>query len=82
MNNWQVDLFTGLEQATNMQDVLDITMRTIKPMGFDFCGWRSMLPLPMSTKKIITLGAQEDEVTEKENSGEYLESPLSKHCAR
>ena len=81
MKNWQIDLFTGLEQATNMQDVVDHTLHIIKPFGFEYCSWRSLLPLPMATKKLITLNSYEDDISMREANGDYLDTPLSKHCA-
>lgn len=81
MNNWQVDLFTGLQSSTNMQDVLDVTLKCIKPFGFDYCSWRSLLPLPMAAKKIVTLNSYEDDIAAREAKGDYLDTPLSRHCA-
>lgn len=80
-SQWQVDLFTGLENATDMQDVLDVTLRTIKPFGFDFCGWRSKLPLPMTKKRFSILHSIEDKVSMQENDGFYDDAPVPKHCA-
>lgn len=80
-SQWQIDFFTGLENATDMQDVLDITLKTIKPFGFDFCGWRSKLPLPLSDRRFSTLRANEDKVSQQEDNGFYDEAPVPKHCA-
>ena len=80
-SQWQVDFFTGLNNAVDMQDVLDVTLKTIKPFGFDFCGWRSKLPLPLSQRKFSTLRANEDKVSEQEDNGFYDEAPVPKHCA-
>ena len=81
-SQWQIDLFTGLENAVDMQDVLDVTLKTIKPFGFDFCGWRSKLPLPLSKRRYSILHSNEDKVSEQENDGFYDEAPIPKHCAR
>ncbi|WP_414499388.1 MULTISPECIES: LuxR C-terminal-related transcriptional regulator [unclassified Zymobacter] len=81
-NQWQIDFFTGLDNAVDMQDVLDITQKTIKPFGFDFCGWRSKIPLPLSNnRRFSTLRANEDRVSEQEENGFYDEAPVAKHCA-
>lgn len=80
-SQWQIDFFTGLNNAVDMQDVLDTTLKTIKPFGFDFCGWRSKLPLPLSQRKFSTLRANEDKVSEQEDNGFYDEAPVAKHCA-
>ena len=80
-SKWQIDFFTGLNNAVNMQDVLDVALKTIKPFGFDFCGWRSKLPLPLSRRKFSTLRANEDKVSEQEDNGFYDEAPVAKHCA-
>ena len=81
-SQWQIDLFTGLENAVDMQDVLDVTLKTIKPFGFDFCGWRSKLPLPLSKRRYSILHSNEDKLSEQENDGFYDEAPAPKHCAR
>ena len=81
-SQWKIDFFTGLDNATDMQDVLDVTLRTIKPFGFDFCGWRSKLPLPMTKKRFSILHSNEDKVSMQENDGFYDEAPVPKHCAR
>lgn len=82
MNNWQVDLFNGLAQSNSMQDVLDVTMKIVKPIGFDFCGFRTLIPLPLAKPKIMTLYTAEDEVYKREKEGAYLETPMSRHCAK
>ena len=79
---WQIDFFTGLENAVDMQDVLDITLKTIKPFGFDFCGWRSKLPLPLSENRYSLLHSNEDDVSKQANSGFYDEAPVLKHCSK
>lgn len=82
MKNWQVDLFTGLEQSTCMQDVLDVALKTVKPFGFDYAGWRSELPLPLTQKKTLALNTAEDHVLEKTANGGYDEAPIPSHCSK
>ena len=82
MNNWQIDLFIGLEQATNMQDVLDATLKITKPFGFDYAGWRSEIPLPLTQKKTLALNTSEDGVIKKVANGGYDSTPVPKHCSQ
>ena len=82
MNNWQIDLFIGLEQATNMQDVLDATLKITKPFGFDYAGWRSEIPLPLTQKKTLALNTSEDAVINKTVNGEYDSAPIPSHCSQ
>ncbi len=82
MRNWQVDLFTGLERATNMQDVLGTTLRTVRDFGFDYAGWRTELPLPITQKRTLALNTSEDEVLQKVSEGGYDDSLGVKHCSR
>lgn len=82
MNNWQVDLFTGLEQSTCMQDVLDVALKIVKPFGFDYAGWRSELPLPLTQRKTLALNTAEDSVTEKISRGYYDDAPVPAHCSK
>ncbi|BBG29456.1 LuxR C-terminal-related transcriptional regulator [Zymobacter palmae] len=81
MNTLQIDLFTGLNDADSMQDVLDVALKVIKPMGFDYCGWQSQLPLPLTRPRLASLTTVEDEVDSKISSGAYLDSPLIRHCS-
>ena len=79
---WQIDFFTGLENAVDMQDVLDITLKTIKPFGFDFCGWRSKLPIPLSEHHYSILHSREDKFSLQVDSGSYDESPVRRYCSQ
>ena len=82
-SQWQIDLYNGLNNATNMQDVIDIALNAVKPLGFDFCGWRSKTPLPLSRKTNFTIHNTEDKVYQKEHEGGYDEesAPILKHCS-
>ena len=82
MNNWQIDLFTGLDKATNMQDVLDATLKIVKPFGFDYAGWRTELPLPMTQRKTLALNTAEDTIVEKVSNGYYDSAPVPAHCSK
>lgn len=82
MNNWQVDLFTGLGNASSMQDIVDVTAKVIRPIGFDYCGFRLLHPLPLSKPSLITSYTAEDDMYEKEKNGGYLETPMSVHCSQ
>ena len=79
---WQIDFFTGLENATDMQDTLDITLKTIKPFGFDFCGWRSKLPMPLAKRKFAVMNYNEDKFSAQRVKGLYDEAPVTRHCAQ
>ena len=82
MNNWQVDLFTGLQQAHNMQDVVDVALHTVRPMGFDYVFWRWDIPLPMTEKKRLGINTQDDKAMERVISGDYDNAPVPKHCSQ
>ena len=81
-SQWQIDLFTGLNNASNMQDVLDVALKIVKPIGFNSCAWRSKLPIPLSNHKFSVLHSNEDSVSKKAENGFYDESPLRKHCSK
>lgn len=81
-SQWQVDLFTGLNNAVDIQDVLDATLKIVKPLGFDYAGWRTELPIPMSKRKTLALNTSTDEVLEKVSDGGYDESQGVQHCSR
>ena len=81
-SQWQIDLFTGLDSAESMQDVLDVTLKTTSTFGFESAGWRTELPLPMSRKRTLALNTVEDDVVEKHASGGYDNAPVPLHCSR
>lgn len=72
-SQWQIDLYDGLNNAVDIQDVIDVALKTVKPLGFDFCGFRAKSPLPLSQKNSITIHNTEDKVYQKENEGGYDE---------
>lgn len=81
-SQWQIDLFTRLNDVTRLQDVLDVTLKIVKPMGFDYVGWKAMLPVPMSNQRILALNTAEDGTIEKIGNGSYDYTPVPRHCAR
>ena len=81
-SQWQIDLFTGLENAVDMQDVLDVTLKSVKPLGFDYCGWRSKLPVPLSEHRFSVLSSNEDRISELRQLGNYDDVPVVKHCSK
>lgn len=81
-SSWQIDLFTGLNNASNMQDVLDSTLKITKKFGFDYVGWKAMLPTPMSKQRILALNTAEDGALKKVANGSYDNAPIPKHCSQ
>lgn len=82
-NNWKIDLFTALDAAHSLQAVMSASLAAIQPFGFDYCGWRTDLPLPGQTKDsgIVTFNAVEDEVYITTVNGGYQNAPVPLHCA-
>ncbi len=81
-SQWQIDLFDGLNQSNNMQDVLDSALSITKRFGFDYVGWRTERPLSISQKKTFSLSTVDDEVIEKVTTGYYDDMPVPKHCSK
>ena len=83
-NNWKLDLFASLDSADSLQAIMSASLDAIRPFGFDYCGWRTDLPIPGQTKKsgITVLNAIEDEVCTTTAKGEYESGPIPQHCAR
>lgn len=81
-SQWQIDLFDGLNNTTNMQDVLDITLKIVKPLGFDYVGWKAMLPIPLSKQRVLALNTAEDGTIEKIGNGSYDYTPVPTHCSK
>lgn len=81
-SHWQIDLYNRLNNATDMQDVLDTTLKIVKNWGFDYCGFRSKLPMPLAKHRFSALSSNEDKISKKAENGEYDNSPLRKHCSQ
>ncbi|WP_414502620.1 autoinducer binding domain-containing protein [Zymobacter sp. IVIA_5232.4 C2] len=82
-NNWKIDLFTSLDSAHSFQSVMRAALNAIRPFGFDYCGWRTDLPLEGKIKHsgITALNAVEDEVYCTVVRGGYEKGPIPRHCA-
>ena len=77
------DFFNGLASAHCLQDVIDVASSAVRPMGFDYCGWRARLPRPVAHQHFMTLHAVEDAVFEREVEGYYDDdTPILRHCSR
>ena len=82
-SQWQIDLYDGLNNANNMQDVIDTALKTVKPLGFDYAGFRTELPIPLSNRKALALSTKEDDdVINKASNGGYDDAPVIQHCSR
>ena len=81
-SQWQIDLYDGLNNAVNMQDVLDVTLKIVKPLGYDYVGWKAMLPMPMSEQKVLALNTAEDGTIERIGDGSYDYTPVPQHCSK
>ena len=80
-SSWQVDLFNRINDSTNMQDVLDSALKTTRNFGFEFCGWRSKLPTPLSQRRFSVMNSNEDRLTQERENGYYDDAPAVRHCA-
>ena len=81
-SQWQIDLYDGLNNAVDMQDVLDATLKIVKDIGFTHVGWRSKLPMPLSNHNFSVLDTNEDKVYERRISGDYDNAPVPSHCSK
>lgn len=82
-SQWQIDLYDGLNNAINMQDVIDVALKTVKPLGFDYAGFRTELPIPLSDKRALALSTKEDDnVIDKAQTGGYDDAPVIQHCSK
>ena len=82
-SQWQVDLFTSLNKAINMQDVIDSALKITREFGFDYCGLRTQLPIPLSKRRTLAFNTNEtDTVKDRTENGYYDETPVFKHCSK
>ncbi|WP_027705777.1 autoinducer binding domain-containing protein [Zymobacter palmae] len=81
-SQWQIDLFNDLQSATDMQDVLDASLKIVKPLGFEFCTFKTKFAMPLVNRKTYVLGTNEDKVNQKNSSGGYDKAPVTMHCSK
>ena len=80
-NNWKLDLFSALDKANSLHAVIDASLKVIKPLGWDFCGWRMATPeAPLGQH--ISIMSSDDPAHQMESARQYDDSPCSRHCAR
>ncbi|WP_414501764.1 LuxR C-terminal-related transcriptional regulator [Zymobacter sp. IVIA_5232.4 C2] len=82
MNNWQIDLFSALHEKNSMQDVVDVALKAVQPLGFTFCTWKTRLAFPLVHRRSCVLGSSEDKVHQKNAAGGYDEAPITTHCSK
>ena len=81
-SQWQTDLFNDLQNAVDMQDVLDASLKVVKPLGFEYCTFKTKFALPLANRKTYVLGTYEDKVHQKNTSGGYDDAPVTTHCSK
>ena len=81
-SQWQIDLFDGFQKAIDIQDILDVSLKIVKPLGFEFCTIKTKFALPLANRKTYVLGTNEDKVNQKNSSGGYDKAPVTTHCSK
>ena len=81
-SRWQIDLYNDLQNAVDMQDVLDASLKVVKPLGFEFCTFKTKFAMPLANRRSYALGTYEDNVHQKNASGGYDEAPITTHCSK
>ena len=59
-----------------------ILLEIVKNFGFDYAGWRTELPLPITQKRTLALNTAEDDVLQKVEADGYDDSIGVKHCSK
>ena len=82
-NNWKLDLFSALDSASSIGMVMDVSLKAVRPFGFDFCGWRSnTCPTKRSNNTgVVAFNAVKDKALEKIANGDCDRAPVPRHCA-
>lgn len=62
MNDWKIALFTGLAEASGMEDVIDTAAEAVRHNGFDYCRWKILLPRLHSQPTTLTISAMESKI--------------------
>lgn len=62
MKEWKLALFSGLSQACGMEDVIDTAAKAVHHRGFDYCGWKILLPHSSGNTVTLTVTSAEEEM--------------------
>lgn len=60
MNDWKLALFSGLSQASGMEDIIDTAAKAVHHLGFDFCGWKTQRSHPETGPLVLTVASAEE----------------------
>lgn len=61
MKDWKLALFSGLSQACGMEDIIDTAAKAVHHRGFDYCGWKILLPHSSGKTVVLTVASAEEE---------------------
>ena len=61
MNDWKLELFSGLSRAGSMEDVIDTAAAAIRHQGFDYCSWKAMPP-HAPTGMLLEVASADEEI--------------------
>lgn len=81
-DQWKIDLYDSLNSAVDTQDVIDIGLKAIKPLGFTFCTFKTRFSFPLTHQRSYALGSSEDKVHQKNAAGGYDKAPITTHCSK
>ncbi|WP_414502618.1 helix-turn-helix transcriptional regulator [Zymobacter sp. IVIA_5232.4 C2] len=62
MNDWKLALFTGLSQASGMEDIIDTAAEAVRHHDFDYCGWKILLSHPSIRQKVLTVASADEDL--------------------
>lgn len=80
-NNWKLDLFSALDTAHSIKAIMNTSLEAVRPLGFDFCGWRTQsIPPVIRGNEVIAFNAVEDAALEHITQGVYDQAPVPQHC--
>lgn len=62
MNDWKLALFSGLSEASGMEDIIDTAAEAVRHHGFDYCSWSILLSRPHAQPMTLSISSVEDEI--------------------
>lgn len=60
MNDWKLAFFSGLSQASGMEDIIDTAAKAVHHLGFDYCGWKIQLSHSATGPLFLTVASAEE----------------------
>ena len=82
MEEWQIDTLTALMQSGSLSDVMEVSQRAAKLIGFEHYSWIYTTPVCLSRSSTSTMTSSNDTVHLRIRKGYYDKAPVLQGCLK